>query len=249
MSDFLYHQECPRCGDRGEDTAKDNLGVFDDGHQWCFKCGFFVPSDPVSNFSRELQEKQQEERETIVLPSDFTNHLPDDVVTWLTKYITREEINRNHIGWRYKHAEIVYPFYDLAGNLLCYQTRGFQNGSPTRRFHTEGKVEKVFHILGPATAGICVVEDILSAIKISRHMSVMPLLGSVISGDRLVVLSIRFLHLLIWLDSDKAKYSMKRAKAAEPFFESVRSIITELDPKEYDDGRVRDFIAAGETNS
>ncbi len=249
MSEFLAHEQCPRCKARGEDLAQDNLGVFDDGHRWCFKCGFFVPPDPVRRLAQGLQEKQKKERETIVLPSDFTNHLPDDVVAWLTKFITREEISRNHIGWRYKNAEVVYPFHDLFGNLLCYQTRGFQNGSPTRRFHTSGIVEKVFHILGDIRDSICLVEDVLSAIKVSRYVTTMPLLGSIISNDRLVVLSMRFPNLLIWLDSDKAKYSIKRAKAAEPFFESVRSIITELDPKEYGDGKVRDFVAAGQTNS
>ena len=34
-SKFLHHNPCPQCG------SKDNLGVYDDGHMYCFGCGYY----------------------------------------------------------------------------------------------------------------------------------------------------------------------------------------------------------------
>lgn len=71
----------------------------------------------------------------------------------------------------------------------------------------------------------------------------MPLWGSNIPISRIRVLSDRFKNLLIWLDKDKYKYAIKAAFRARPYFDSVRIIYTEKDPKEYEDFEISGFIA------
>ena len=49
-SRFLHHTNCPACG------SKDNLGVYDDGHKWCFGCGYSEPSSDRGSTTRSTEE-------------------------------------------------------------------------------------------------------------------------------------------------------------------------------------------------
>tara|TARA_R110000824_G_scaffold241589_2_gene430349 strand:+ start:2843 stop:4480 length:1638 start_codon:yes stop_codon:yes gene_type:complete len=39
-SKVISKKPCPKCRTKGEDRKGDNLAVYDDGHDYCFKCGF-----------------------------------------------------------------------------------------------------------------------------------------------------------------------------------------------------------------
>ena len=39
-SKVIGKKPCPKCRTKGEDRKGDNLAVYDDGHDYCFKCGF-----------------------------------------------------------------------------------------------------------------------------------------------------------------------------------------------------------------
>lgn len=43
MSDYERTEPCPRCRDRGKDSAGDNLCVYGDGGKFCHACKYFVP--------------------------------------------------------------------------------------------------------------------------------------------------------------------------------------------------------------
>ena len=40
MSKVVKREQCPACASRGQDTACDNLAVYDDGHKYCFACEY-----------------------------------------------------------------------------------------------------------------------------------------------------------------------------------------------------------------
>src|SRR5258705_2915963 len=40
-SKLLRFERCPECASRGLDTSGDNLGVYDDGHSYCFSCEYY----------------------------------------------------------------------------------------------------------------------------------------------------------------------------------------------------------------
>lgn len=40
-SKLLHYERCPRCAEEGRDTSEDNLGVYDDGHAYCFSCEYY----------------------------------------------------------------------------------------------------------------------------------------------------------------------------------------------------------------
>lgn len=237
MSRFLHHEPCPNCGSR------DNVGVFDDGHKWCFGgCGYYIPPTELSSLEdikQWLNKKSKEHGHSINLPDDFSYNIPNEVINWLKKYgLSDQEICKNHIGWTEKYSGLVYPIFDLYGNLLMYQTRKF----PRKGFHTEGKPEKVDHIIGDNNHDgkiVVVVEDMVSTIVVGRHLPTLCLFGSSIQLERIKRLSARFENLAIWLDKDKMSYAMRQKIKANIYFDSVKVIITDKDPKENSDGDIQ----------
>ena len=197
--------------------------------------------------TKNNNKNERSQSAAVCLPDDFTINLPAEPLQWLRKYgITDVEIVNNHIGWSESNGYLVYPCFGVYGSLLCYQGRYFCQYPTNQRFYTSGQVEKTYHILEnnfdyPNT--ICLVEDMVSCIKIAKHVSCMPLFGSTIKTERFIHLGNIYTNLIIWLDKDKAQYAVKRGKVAEAFFDKVRVIITEKDPKDYDNGQLREYLS------
>ena len=41
MSICTHHEPCPQCRGQGRDIKGDNLACYDDGHKYCFACGYW----------------------------------------------------------------------------------------------------------------------------------------------------------------------------------------------------------------
>lgn len=175
----------------------------------------------------------------ISLPSDFACDIPQEPLAWLRKYnITDADIHQHHIGWSDNESSLIYAIYDDGGHLSMVQSRLFEKGVKSR-FYTKGRPEAVFYFAGNRhSLYMVVVEDYISAIRVGG----MPLWGSNISIDRIRVLGDRFKKLVIWLDKDKAGYALRAKIRAEPFFDEVKCVITERDPKDYSDAEIRTFV-------
>lgn len=218
------------------------MAVYSDGHKWCFACGFYVPSNGVvdiANLRLKLEQRRKENGIVISLPGDFTHIIPEKPRQWLKKYgLTEHEIQTNKIGWSGTFNRLIYPVYDHYGNLLMYQGRLFETieGSKRARFHTQGRPEKVDAYFGVNWENnlhdsVCVVEDVISAIKVSRVCPALPLWGSELSLSRIIRIAEIFKNLIIWLDHDKASYQARCEIKARPFFDHVSGLYTIQDPK------------------
>lgn len=55
MSKLIERRRCPECAKAGKDNHEDNLGVYDDGHQYCFACGYLggTSGSPAGSFTYE----------------------------------------------------------------------------------------------------------------------------------------------------------------------------------------------------
>ena len=245
-SQFHHHAPCPRCRERGADRRGNNLGIYTDGSKYCFSCGLII--DPTNLSVETLAQrlglpapitKKGTSKNGVVLPSDYSRNLPDEAIDWLRLYgINDAEIEQHHIGWSKNHERVIFPVFDSFDNLLMWQGRYIPTsvGRPSQpKCFTQGFAESVYHIVGdPDDTSLCIVEDILSCIKVSRVMPCMPLWGSVISTKRLVNLTDVVESLVIWLDHDKQDYAIKRALYARPLFnDNVRVVATKYDPKVY----------------
>ena len=92
---------------------------------------------------------------------------------------------------------------------------------------------------------VVICEDIMSAIKINRIENSMPLFGSYISNQLLSRLSKLFSHSIVWSDPDKqGKEYVSIINRGQMYFDSVRCIISEKDPKDYETNKIKECLSA-----
>src|SRR4051812_2923839 len=86
-SAFMYHRECPKCVEKGQDRGKNNLGVYDDGHTHCFSCGYHTSSDAVKHLeamvNRDVTTKEPKSK-VIALPQDANKTIDAKALNWLS---------------------------------------------------------------------------------------------------------------------------------------------------------------------
>ncbi len=261
MSEFLRHEPCDSCG------SSDARAVFTDGHKYCFSCQAFTPADTEEVIKAEFTPRKNKKKSDFSrfsgnLPATASYSIEGVGLDWLRQYgITDKEIAMNQIMWahagyrkvltsqdgvRYGHFDVpclVFPFYD-ADKVL----RGWQGRTFTWAHRTLTEVPKYVTFKDPEFLPIyanendkhtCVlVEDIISAIKVSRVFNAMPLLGSSLSKTKLVELSKLYRRLVLWLDPDMLERSFDLQKDAEPFFDKVEVVTTLADPKTYSEDTI-----------
>lgn len=234
-SKFLRHDPCPKCG------SKDNLGVWDDGHKWCFGCGFYVAPHGISweaIKARKGLEQPKSTALTITLPHDACDSFPPTVKNWLSAYnIHHPDIVRYKIQYSHSNGAIIFPIYDHDNNLLMYQLR-YLDRKP--KYFNKGDVGDFLPIFSATHAAnqlnthtIVVVEDFVSAIKVSNHLHCMPLFGSHLSTQKMAALSKLYDNLFIWLDQDKFGKALELSQQAALIFKRVHPVRTAEDPKAY----------------
>lgn len=245
---YVKHGPCPKCGSR------DNLGTYRDGHQWCFGCGYYVPS--VESLGARVQRvsevfEGEVSRGVQSFPSDTSRVIGYEGLRWIKQYgITDEELKRYNVLWSEEKKQLIYPIYGGEGELLAWQARNFavsegHGNSGKSKYFTSGKIDEVLYILRVGSyyhsdrvdlnSSICLVEDVASAIKLSRYIPAMPLFGSHISTQRLNRLRLHFKRVVVWLDRDKAKNAYKGALMASQMGFDTQVVVTELDPKDLSD--------------
>jgi hypothetical protein len=236
------------------DMRGDNLAVYPDGHKYCYSCGY----SEQASIKQRLSDVQQAPR-ALDFPSDYSRYLPHFVLQWLAKYqLTQKEIVDNRFGWSASRELLIMPVYDTDNQVIMWQGRNFKTVksyvdvstpefphlfSPRTipdgpKYITKGQPSDILHIIEPLmitstlVSTIIVVEDLISAIKVGRVCSCLPLWGSNMGLGTLKRLQDRFKRLGMWLDPDKTVASVKTALRASQFMESF-VITTASDPKDY----------------
>jgi hypothetical protein len=249
---FVEHKECPNCG------SKDNVGVWSDGQEFCFShCGYFIVGHNglnINSIRERLSQQPKKDHDKVVLPYDYSIVLREDASAWLDKYeITPSERFKHKIGWSELYESLVLPAYDIWGNLLVLQRRYFGSGK-WPKYHTKGRPESCIWSVSPSSGNavanptatydgtLVIVEDYVSAIKVGRQFETMPLWGSNLSNPQLSRIADRWQEIVFWLDGDKTKEAMQFRMRAAPFFQAAWVVSTEKDPKEYNDGEIREYL-------
>ena len=252
VSRYLHAEQCPICRQSGKDRSEDNLAVYDDGHKYCFSCGYWVPAPKTISSTKEKLTLSNEaimngtsspDNELLPLPMDISGNLSPTAKRWLLSYgLTVEE--QKKFWWSEEKQQLVYPIFDLEGHLLFWQARNFDRAIP-QKYHTHGNLKDHLHILGHE-GPLILVEDIVSAIKISRQHQAMALFGSHVSKDNLIRIRDfgigKDTPIGFWLDSDKTKESIKYKNQAKELGMKTFSIVTRQDPKTYTHQEIYKFI-------
>lgn len=242
MQSYLLRQErCPKCAESGRDVSKDNLAVYSDGHCYCYGCGYFVSGSKVTAFKQRQQ--PIEEKHLVVLPQDSDTSYPQRALDWIRQYeLDTNDLLCNNVLWSVSMQRLIFPIYSNEG-LLAWQGRYFGNEQKAKWF-SRGDLKNIFHILGTGDK-LVLVEDIVSAIKVSRYYQAMPIFGSHIGQERFKRILSLFgykYEVCIWLDPDKRKESIVEARRGILAGLDVRVIYAEKDPKEIPFNQLKEIL-------
>jgi Zn ribbon nucleic-acid-binding protein len=232
MGRFVGHLPCPRC------NSKDNMADYTDSY-YCFGCGYSKGKHDLLSLRTRLEGNKEKETSGIML--ETSPILPAKALKWLMSYgLTKQEIG--NFSWN-EDRELLVLYQDAT----YWQGRNF-NEQVSAKYLSQGKKPLLFYENGaivstPTKPTLVFVEDIVSAVKVSRFATTSPLLGATMPLETILrCLEHDFTQVLIWMDRDKAKESLKASKQASQILGNVRSVITELDPKELTDEEIRRIV-------
>lgn len=234
MGSFLKHVNCTKCG------SSDAKALYEGGSSFCFSCRTSgKPSTSPYLFHYE------EGLENVSLPNDAAFNYSPTCLAWVSKYgISVSELVANKVYWSNEKQQLIFTFWGNPGELLCWQARNFGAWAKTK-YYTRGKPEHLLPIFFPsanATAPLVVVEDCISAIKISRYTASMPVLGSDLSPAKLKRLASVLeasRGIVVWLDGNMYHKAQRIASRLQMLGVEARAVYTELDPKEYTDEEIK----------
>lgn len=226
-SHVIRKEPCPECRRIGNDRSGDNLAVYSDGHSYCYRCGYH------SNRTRITNSTTKSIPSSIILPADVTTELPYEARQWLNKYeLTRLDISRNHIMWSEKYSRIVFPYFNEA-ELLAWQGRYIGEDKTKAKWFSQGKIHEIIYPLQVHQRQAVLVEDIISAIKVSKIRGAIPIFGSSVSTKQILRLKSIVDEVWFWLDPDMRGKSLKLAHISNTLGLTAHTIFSDKDPKEH----------------
>jgi len=231
LATFLRHEACPNCG------SKDNLGRYDDNSAYCFGCKY---TEKNNKYIPKLD--NDDSIKIIKLPDDVSTQINQKGLDWLDKYnITPQERIRYRMLWSESKEQLIFPVYNKENELIAWQARNFSDNIKNKYF-SQGKIHNILYFCGNKQSPIILVEDLLSAIKVARLSSAMPLFGSEASTELLMRLKSHATSIIVWLDSDKWKNSQDIVARSKSIGLPALAIYTHLDPKEYTTDKIKYFL-------
>jgi hypothetical protein len=219
MSKFVRHESCPSCG------SKDNLGRYDDGHAWCFGCGYKEPPKHRAIPSNEESH--------VTIPTDLMKQLPFLYNRWLDSYnLTPEE--KSFFKWSPSLKRMV-TFVMQPGQGLFWEGRSLTTipkslnyGKKPFALFYQGRIQ-------PQLEGdkVVIVEDVVSAIKVGRYLPTLCLFGNNLQENHMKRIALQFKEVVVWLDDDKYKKGIDIARETSLYCKRSVTICTKQDPKYY----------------
>ena len=224
-SHVIRKEACPKCRSIGNDKSGDNLAIYSDGHAYCFKCGYHTGRKSITTATKKPTTQ-------VVLPADVTTELPFEARAWLGQYqLARLDINRNHLMWSEKWSRLIFPYFN-ENELLAWQGRYIGPDKTKAKWFSQGKIHEIIHPLQINQRQAILVEDIVSAIKVSNFCGAIPIFGSTISAKQILRLKTIVDRVWYWLDPDMRTKSVKLAKLSTLLGLPASSIFSNNDPKE-----------------
>ncbi len=226
----IKHTQCPECAKWGRDNSKDNLAIYSDGGEHCFGCGFHVFPDKIKAY---INKQIEVPHHSVFLPEDVEPSYPKEALDWVLQYeITHNILLTHKVMWSEERKLLVFPYY-INNQLKAWQGRYFGTNKHHPKWITYGKIQEFEYYLGRPTSICIAVEDIISAIKLSKYQQALPIFGSHISTSKLLNIRKKCDEIIIWLDPDKQKESIIFQEIASLYFKKASVIIADKDPKEY----------------
>lgn len=227
----------------GRDRSGNNLGVYTD-HKHCFAgCGFYERVGGLDALRAQFHTVEKKKNDRSNLPDDCRYALDKRAEAWLKKYgLTDQEIRDNKLMWSPRKELLIFPII-IDGEMVMWQGRYFGSNPDYPKYNTQGfpKGGGVYYILGTGER-LVLVEDVVSAIKVGRVASALPLFTNNLNSKQAIHLARYYEHVVIWLDPNMREHSLKLQRRLELFFKTVRVVYSDYDPKAHSDREIRELL-------
>jgi hypothetical protein len=233
------HQACPKC------PSSDAYWEYEDGHGYCFSCNTYFPAPLKKRIQRAVDiahnkkdEANKSSNTTVINTSGWTRHLRADALAWLLKYrLTADEIKSNDIFWDTGSQSLVFviAWLPTTGSTerspKIAQYRSFSNSlGKLPKYLTTGPKSSYYKIYGQRKQ-LILVEDVVSAIKVARTDSSIPLLGTSVNYSLILKIKDNYDRIDVWLDPDKRKESLAISLQLNQYGIKSSPIFSQNDPK------------------
>lgn len=221
---FIQFHPCPKCG------SKDNLAEYSDNFH-CFGCGYHKRKNTLARV-RSLNAVDELKSDDVSKGITLSKTLAIEAKKWLLGYcLTEEEMQQ--FTYDYDN-DVLYLFFSdsyRVGRVFAQDTK--------TRYTSKGKKP----VLKYGKGGVCVlVEDIISAIKVGRLYTAIPMLGAKPTEDIIQALP-GYDEVVLWGDADKMRENIVvRNKLSERLGKQVKLCFTSLDPKGYSDIEINNTL-------
>lgn len=174
---------------------------------------------------------------TLALPRDFEGDPRGWSIqgrSWVYQYgITDAEIKKYGIGYSANSGRVILPAWE-DGVLVGYQERRVLPNDTGPKYLTHWKEKGyVWKDLTISKDTVVLCEDILSGIKLARHVSSVALIGTHLNRNHYAKI-LEYKHIKIFLDNDNADVKMKAVKLKNDlslYVPNVSIISIEKNPK------------------
>lgn len=186
-------------------------------------------------------------------PQEYTHStvaLSNTQMKWFdNKYgLFMSELLKNKFRFNPKRKSVVMPIFNANNFDVGVVDRDFFNGrKPKAITYWFNDVPKVHfpagwdNKVGREDYPLVIVEDIISAIKVSRFLPCVALLGSHLSDNVVQHIHKFFNKIIISLDDDAINNSLKAKRKYGVLFEGFKIIHTPQDPKDMSIARLNTF--------
>lgn len=240
---------CPFCTASHEEsfsiTRIDEGIVYNCFRATCASKGF------ISSHIGTVYKSKQKSKKTFT-PHPFEKSLeplPEYIVQLLFKKyeLTEEELHEQRIRYFRDEHRLFLPCYDSRSDDFGGITKTLTEG--VRRFKTINYFNRETSRLHyPLTRisrkpAIAVAEDILSSIKVSRHVACVAALGHYLTLEQIKELRSQTDTLIIMLDNDVFHKAVKLRKDYGFYFRNFHVILLSKDPKDTPDEELKEIIS------
>lgn len=144
------------------------------------------------------------------------------------------------------HDTLCFIYHTVEGVPCCIQSRNYSSDRKTGpKYFNVGSTEYAFPLYHkhPDSHTVVITEDTLSALKVARVENSFSALGTNVQKNKLISLQRKgFTNVLVWLDKDKWREGREICEKAMWIGMSARAIITDDDPKYYDEETIKRYL-------
>lgn len=170
----------------------------------------------------------------------------------MKQYLTNSEMYNYGIGWSNYFGRVVLPIYSVSHELMAYQLRKVDNRIKGPKYLTfkNREIQNGIYFrsnyypdhMVTSMDIICIVEDIVSAIKVGRVCSGIALLGSPPNLPHIAQYLGNSGKVVVWLDRDKLKTAVRYIDTLNLLGYNAQMVLTQQDPKSYETDRILEEI-------